>query len=206
MFIKNPATSTAAQNGPGDRSIALNKDGNTAFTLSTGNVSDQRGNSNLLIDEGGVTQDQTGASGVQNGCSNIGVHPKHLQGELKAEGESRTAATVALDQESPKSVHGETKLMQRQESGNVPDALDTATATVLTAAPLARTQPVEPNAINTNRQAEKRLTLMLGCVTVIHAVRLIHMFVGRYVPIETRRAFMNRSNLHHTVYAISFLL
>ena len=204
LLIKNPASTTAAHNGPGDRSTVLNRDGNEAFALSTDNVSDQRGNSNLLIDEGGVTEDQTGASGIQNGFSNIGVHPKHLQGESKAEGESRTATTVAL--ESPKSVHDETKPMQRQESGNIHDALDMPTATVLTAAPLARTRPAEPNTINTNRQAEKQLTLMLGCVTVIFVVSFIPSFLGRFVPIETRRAFMNRSNLHHTVYAIFFRL
>nr|XP_054774745.1 adenosine receptor A2b-like [Lytechinus pictus] len=54
------------------------------------------------------------------------------------------------------------------------------------------------------RQGENRLTLMLGWVTVFYVVSWLPAIIGRYLPVEVRRDFMSRSDLHHTLYAIFF--
>ncbi|XP_054772293.1 cephalotocin receptor 1-like [Lytechinus pictus] len=57
-----------------------------------------------------------------------------------------------------------------------------------------------------SRQSEKKLTATLGVITSIQLITMIPLVIGRYIPIETRQAFMSRSNAHHTIYAIMFRL
>eukprot|EP00057_Strongylocentrotus_purpuratus_P003342 XP_003726448.1 PREDICTED: octopamine receptor beta-2R-like [Strongylocentrotus purpuratus] len=66
------------------------------------------------------------------------------------------------------------------------------------------TAPVDTTAAG--RQGENRLTLMLGWVTAFYVVSWLPAIIGRYLPVEIRRDFMSRSDLHHTVYAIFFRL
>nr|XP_054772294.1 D(3) dopamine receptor-like [Lytechinus pictus] len=57
-----------------------------------------------------------------------------------------------------------------------------------------------------SRLSEKKLTATLGVITSIQLMSMIPLVIGRYIPIETRQAFMSRSNAHHTIYAIIFRL
>nr|XP_054772292.1 5-hydroxytryptamine receptor 1A-like [Lytechinus pictus] len=146
--------------------------------------------------EGGVIRDRGGSFVVQERI----LHPREFEAE-------EDGASTISDRGLPKSTDiadGGTEPKQPQtgqQSGSVPDALDGPSGTGPTL--LSANKPnTKPSTVNANQLTERRLTLMLGCVTVIYAVSLIPMFVGRYMPIETRRVFMNRSNIHHTIYAI----
>ncbi|XP_063968295.1 uncharacterized protein LOC135157252 [Lytechinus pictus] len=65
---------------------------------------------------------------------------------------------------------------------------------------------IDKNDKNDSRLSEKKLTATLGVITSIQLMSMIPLVIGRYIPIETRQAFMSRSNAHHTIYAIIFRL
>ncbi|XP_041484639.1 trace amine-associated receptor 1-like [Lytechinus variegatus] len=84
----------------------------------------------------------------------------------------------------------------------------TSTASVVLNAPSSQMaiDRGDQNDKKDSRLSEKKLTATLGVITSIQLISMIPIVIGRYIPIETRQAFMSRSNAHHTIYAIMFRL
>ncbi|XP_011675126.1 uncharacterized protein LOC105443544 [Strongylocentrotus purpuratus] len=187
--IAPPSTSMAVSQ------IEYIKGPKTATSSSICNEGGQTAGPKTLNEDGvGQTKNQTDQSVVHTALGSM--HSESLD-ESQANG-----LPVLTNHGSPQTGNVEVVSGKHRKTTALPDATDAAPVIVV-----ASSQTETKYDQNANiRLSEKKLTLMLGTITGIYLISMIPLLIGRYIPIETRRAFMNRSDVHHTIYAIVFRL
>ena len=165
-----------------------------ATSSSTCNEGGQTVGPKSLNEDGvGQTKDQTDEAVVRTALDSM--HSENLD-ESQANG-----VPIHTNHGSPHLGNVET-VSGKHRKMTAPNTDATDTAPVVVAVSSQMETKHDQSANNTIRLSEKKLTVMLGTITVVYFFSLIPLLTGRYIPIESRRAFMNRSDVHHTIYAI----